>query len=341
VLRKTNHCSSSLGKTEKSIGIRRARRLYADRMNRRATVIIFIAGVLLPFTAFTVSSQSENVASVGQCDASHVVTPAAPAWAPGALESKTQVASVVSRTKSVAIVGHRGAAHDAPENTVMSAKLAWAQNADAVETDIRLTKDGQIIVSHDDTTYRINGCNTRISDMTFAEARALDAGLIKGGPRFAGQQMPTLDELIETIPAGKRLFVEVKTGTEIIPALGESLARTHARGDQIVLISFNLDVLRQAHAMWPEYSTLWLVSYDAHTSIEKVIAQAQEARVSGLDLSSAWPLDHAMVGQIKAANLQLHVWTVDGLTVAKIWADLGVDGITTNRAGWLRSQLES
>src|SRR5215831_18081119 len=99
-----------------------------------------------------------------------------------------------SHTKNVEIVAHRGASFDAPENTVASANLAWEQNADAVELDIRLTKDGELIVSHDGTTSRIDGRNRLISDLTLAEVRSLDAGRIKG-PKFAGEKMATLDEL--------------------------------------------------------------------------------------------------------------------------------------------------
>lgn len=245
-------------------------------------------------------------------------------------------------TSKVEIVAHRGASFDAPENTVAAAQLAWQQNADAVETDIRLTKDGQIIVSHDSTTKRINSRDTPISELTLAEARALDAGRRKG-PQFAGEKMPTLDELIATIPAGKRLFVEIKTGPEILPALADALVRMHATEQSIVLISFDLEVLRQAHQKWPSYATLWLVGYDAASSpsIDQLIDQALQAGLNGLSLNSNWPLDAAAVNRIKAAQLQLHVWTVNDPKIAQRWVDMGVDGITTDCAGWMREQLET
>ena len=64
------------------------------------------------------------------------------------------VAGMAARLAAFDIVAHRGASHDAPENTVASARLAWKQGADAVETDIHLTRDGKVIVSHDKTTRR-------------------------------------------------------------------------------------------------------------------------------------------------------------------------------------------
>lgn len=242
-------------------------------------------------------------------------------------------------SRSVEIVAHRGASFDAPENTVAAANLAWAQSADAVETDIRLTSDGELIVSHDSTTKGINGRDTAIADLTFAEARSLDAGRRKGS-KFAGERMPTLDELIATVPAGRRLFVEIKTGPEILPALEKSLSRTRATPRNIVLISFNFDVLREAHRRWPKYTTLWLLAHDSSSpSIDSVIDRSTEAGLSGLDLQSGWPLDSRTVNRIKAAHLQLHVWTVDDPEVAQRWIDLGVDGVTTNRAGWMREQI--
>ena len=252
-----------------------------------------------------------------------------------ALLAPTQTSTHV---RSVEFVAHRGASFDAPENTVAAAKTAWSQNADAVETDIRLTKDGEVIVSHDANTRRTTGRNALISDLTLAEARSLDAGRQMGAD-FAGEKLPTLDELIETIPAGKRLFVEIKTGPEILPALEKTLARTRASEKNIVLISFDLEVLRQAHQKWPQYTTLWLVGYDGSRSVAQLIETARQAGLSGLDLSSSWPLDIASVKQIKAAQLQLHVWTIDDLAVAKRWIKLGADGVTTNQAGWMREQL--
>jgi glycerophosphoryl diester phosphodiesterase len=250
-----------------------------------------------------------------------------------------------SRGAQPEIVGHRGVPLDAPENTVASAKAAWAQNADAVETDVHLTKDGQVIVVHDSTTERFDGRKVPVADLTLAELRSIDVGRRKGR-QFAGERMPTLDELIATVPEGKRMFVEIKTGPEILPALGEVLARSHATETNVVLISFNYEALMQAHARWPNYKTLWLVGYteshsDASSSdaIEDIILQANAAGFSGLDLDANWPLRASDVRRIKAAGLQVHVWTIDDPELASRWIEIGADSITTNRAGQLRQQL--
>ncbi|HEX2585518.1 MAG TPA: glycerophosphodiester phosphodiesterase [Steroidobacteraceae bacterium] len=243
-------------------------------------------------------------------------------------------------TRSVSIIAHRGASYDAPENTIASTMLAWTQNADAVETDVRLTKDGKVVISHDDNVKRLAGVDASIAEMTLAETQALDVGHFKG-KQFDGEKMPTIDELIATVPTGRQLFIHIKTGNEIFPALDATLRQAAAASKNIVLICFDLQVLAEAHQKWPQFTTLWLVGYDASAlSVEELIEKSKEAGIGGLDMSGNWPLDQVAVQRIKAAHLQLQVWTVDDPQVAQRWLDIGVDGITTNRAGWLREKIE-
>jgi glycerophosphoryl diester phosphodiesterase len=246
--------------------------------------------------------------------------------------------------QGVEIVAHRGASYDAPENTVASAQLAWENRADAVELDIWLTKDGQLAVIHDGNTKRTTGRDAKISALTLEEVRKLDAGSWKN-PKYAGEKIPTLDEMLATLPAGKRIFIEIKTGPEGVPALVATLQRNHITGPQAVIISFNFDSIRAAKKALPHHAALWLANKPSTDpkkptpSLEELLAGCHQAGLDGLDLNYGWPLDAAAVKRIHAANLQLHVWTVDDPAVAKHWVALGVDGITTNRAGWLRQQL--
>ena len=78
--------------------------------------------------------------------------------------------------RAVDIVAHRGASYDAPENTMAATNLAWKQGADAVETDIFLSQDGRLVVSHDKNGKRTAGRDVEYATITQAEARALDAG---------------------------------------------------------------------------------------------------------------------------------------------------------------------
>jgi glycerophosphoryl diester phosphodiesterase len=258
------------------------------------------------------------------------------------------IAVMTARLAAVDIVAHRGASHDAPENTVASARLGWGQGADAVETDIHLTKDGRIIVCHDKTTKRTTGHDGVIPAMTLAELRALDAGRWKG-PQFAGEKLPLLEEQLALIPAGKTMLVEIKTGPEIVPEFRRVLAAAGATERNVTVISFNLETLKAVRRELPAFRTLYLMGYKAPDAkdpkakrspmIDDVIRDAKAAGLTGLDLQYSWPLTPADVQRVRDAGLELHVWTVDDPAVARRWIGLGVASITTNRPGWLREQL--
>jgi glycerophosphoryl diester phosphodiesterase len=255
---------------------------------------------------------------------------------------------MTARLAAVDIVAHRGASHDAPENTVASARLGWSQGADAVETDIHLTKDGRVIVCHDKTTKRTTGYDGVITAMTLAELRALDAGRWKG-PEFAGEKLPLLEEQLALTPAGKTMLVEIKTGPEIVPELRRVLAASGATERNVTVISFNLETLKAVRRELPAFRTLYLMGYKAPDAkdpkakrtpaIDDVIRDAKAAGLTGLDLQYSWPLTPADVKRVRDAGLELHVWTVDDPAVARRWIGLGVASITTNRPGWLREQL--
>lgn len=250
--------------------------------------------------------------------------------------------------RAAQIVAHRGASYDAPENTLASARLGWEQGADAVEVDIHLSRDGYLPVLHDPNTKRTTGRDAAIKDLTLEEIRALDAGTWKDA-RFAGEGIPTLDQVIALLPAGKRLFVELKTGPEVVPELARCLARTGMSGSTVTIISFNYETLLEVRRQLPDYPTQYLVSYRVpdpkappakpQPTLDEVIAQARAARLTGLDLRHTWPLTPEDVARIRAAGLELHVWTVDDPAIARRWIGLGVDSITTNRPGWLRGQI--
>jgi len=251
--------------------------------------------------------------------------------------------------QAVDIVAHRGASYDAPENTLAATKLAWKQGADAVETDIYLSTDGKIIVFHDRTAERTGGRDVPIASLTLAESRTLDAGTWKG-PAFAGEKVPLLDEQIATIPHGKRILVEIKVGPEIVPELGRVFARTGTSEKSITLISFNFDALVAVRKQLPNYPTLWLVGYrvpdpvkapeaKAPPTVDEMIRAVKAAGLTGLDLQHTWPLTADEAKKIQEAGLELHVWTVNEVAIARRWIALGAASITTDRPAWLREQL--
>lgn len=237
------------------------------------------------------------------------------------------------------IVAHRGSSHDFPENTLISAEQAWKEKADTVECDIYLTRDGKLVVMHDEDTKRTTGVSGKLGAMDLAEIQKLDAGLWKGAG-FKGTKAPTLDELLAVGPANRKFFVEIKGGVEVLPELKACLERSGLKPKQVVIIAFDLAVLEAAGKELPEYARLWILSYGKkEPTLGAVLAEAKRAGVDGLDLSYKWPIDEAFVKRVKGEGLELHVWTVDDLEVAKRLAEAGVDGIATNRPGFIREGL--
>lgn len=257
----------------------------------------------------------------------------------------TLLLSTTALPKPPDIIAHRGASYDAPENTLASVRLGYVQKADAVEIDLYLSKDGKIVVIHDGNTKRTTGVDKKVVDQTFDELRQQDAGKWKG-EQFAGEKLPTLDEVIALVPDDKRLVIEIKCGPEIIPALQQSLTLSKRPDSQFLIIAFSQPTIKEIKKALPKIEMYWLSSFrkEAETgvvspSVEELIQQAKDAKVEGVNLSYKGPIDAAFVQKIKAAGLKCYVWTVDKPEDAKRLLDAGVDGITTNRPGWLREQV--
>jgi glycerophosphoryl diester phosphodiesterase len=241
------------------------------------------------------------------------------------------------------IIAHRGASHDAPENTLASIQLGWQQHADAVEIDVQFSKDGHIVVIHDDNTRKTAGVRKKVSAQTLAQLKALDVGRWKHA-RWTGERIPTLAEVFATIPDGKRLFVELKCGAECIPTFVRDFKASGRKAGQVVPIGFSLETMRQLKQALPDLEVCWIAAFRRtlrgwSPKAEKLIERAMEAGLDGLDVGGRGPVDAAFARKVHDAGLKLYIWTVDSPAKAKRLIAAGVDGITTNKPGWLRSEL--
>ena len=253
-----------------------------------------------------------------------------------------------SSARAAEIVAHRGASYDAPENTLAAVKLGFEQKADAVEIDIHLTKDGKIAVLHDMDTKRVGGANKKVAEQTLDELRALEVGAWgQWTNKGFSEKIPTLAETLSLVPKGKRLFIEIKCGPEIIPALAQDLALCDEKPEQLVIITFRYDSARAAKQQFPRQKVYLLHSWakDKATGefpqLSHLIQKAKDAKLDGLDLNYNFPIDAAAAQQIRDAGLEWHAWTVDDAAKGRELAALGVASITTNRPEWLREQLRS
>lgn len=249
---------------------------------------------------------------------------------------------------AVEIIAHRGSSYTAPENTLASIELAWREQTDAVEIDIWRTADGRIAVSHDEKLQRTAGRPEKISQLRLADLQQLDVGSWKG-PTWAGQRIPTLEAVLATIPAGRRLFVEIKAGPEILDEFVRVVKASGKQSAQVVVIAFKFEVAKGVKDKMPELAVYWLRGTcprkDKKTDKwldrpEEVLTTCRTAGFEGLDLARDSKLTREYVDQMHKLGLKLYAWTVNSPDEARRLVELGVDGITTDRPGWLREQLK-
>jgi glycerophosphoryl diester phosphodiesterase len=244
------------------------------------------------------------------------------------------------------IVAHRGASHDAPENTMAAFKLAIEQGADAFEADFYLTTDQHVICFHDQDTERITGRKFSITETPFDELRLMDVGSWKG-VQWKNERMPTIEEVLAVVPKGKKIFIELKSAAEVVPFVATAVAKSNLSPEQIVIISFHADAVAESKKLMPHIKANWLARYEEQKdgtwkpTVDEVIATLKRCGADALDSQGQTKhVDGAFIQRVRAAGYdEFHVWTIDEPEVARFYQNLGASSITTNRPGWLREQL--
>ncbi|MBD3223155.1 MAG: glycerophosphodiester phosphodiesterase [Caldithrix sp.] len=238
------------------------------------------------------------------------------------------------------IIAHRGASYEAPENTMAAIRLAWQKQADAVEVDVHLSKDGQVVVIHDAHTRRTVGLNKDVRKQTFAELQQLDAGSWKD-TRWQNERIPSLHRVLDSIPPGRNLFIEIKGGPACLPAVQADLHRAGVSLKNITIMDFNFDGVRQARELFPHCNILWLLSLSVFTrNYSNLLRRAADAGIDGLNFDRRMSIDQNRVDLCRKAGLTCYVWTVNNIDEAHRFRSMGISGITTDRPGWMREQLQ-
>lgn len=255
----------------------------------------------------------------------------------------------------VRFVAHRGESYYAPENTVEAYELAWNVGACwGVEVDVHLTKDGVLIANHDYTTERTSGVSGVISEMTYEELSKLDVGSWKS-PMWAGTRIPTLRDVLATLPKEGHIFVEIKrAGEGFNKAYEEARLGSGVTHDQVSFISFSLNELINVRKMLPDSRTLYLIviKQDENGVITPTAADMikvlKDNGLTGLDcMPDTLKVDDSRyienirkyIAEIHEAGLEFHTWTFNDFERAKILYELGVNSITTDCSGILKSKL--
>lgn len=233
-------------------------------------------------------------------------------------------------------VAHRGASAQYPENTLLAFRSAIDQGVDALELDVHLTADDELVVIHDSTLERTTNGYGNVHDKTLQEIRQLDAG--------QGEKMPLLSEVIQLAREAQiRLFVEVKGATEADAlAITESTVGALEVGSflsQVILTSFSASALSRAKSIQPEISTMLDPSpQDGTLTPRQICVQALRAGANCLSYDFRF-LTPAIATECQLAGLALWPWDPDEPEDMRRVIKLGAPGLITNRPDVLNKVL--
>ncbi len=236
------------------------------------------------------------------------------------------------------IVAHRGASHDAPENTLASFHLAWKQGADGIEGDFYLTADQKIVCIHDRDTLRTAGIKKFVKQSTLGELRELEYGGWKGS-QWKGEPIPTFTEVLETVPSGKTFVIELKAKESIVPVLAKELAKHDTHDIQLLIIAFDQAVVQACKKQMPTIKVHWLTSFRKedggdhfHPTAQEIVRVINKTHANGVGFQgNRKVVDEEFLRELQAGGCQeFHVWTVDSIEDAEFFQSQGAYGITTN-----------
>ena len=254
-----------------------------------------------------------------------IVALAAAFFLPQLREKGTRYGSVHDiQNGEVLMVAHRGLSGMELENSLPAFVLAGQNDYYGIEADVRVTKDGKYIITHDDDMTRIAGLNIRIEESTFDELRALEFESPYGdeGTYF----LPTLEEYITACKShDKQAVLEYKGNFTAAQAV-EVAGQVEALGwfDRTTFISFSRDDLLDLRAAYPNANAQYIVQEVQNSDVEFMIE-------NNLDANFCWiSVNPFRVKKLHDAGLKVNVWTVDGYLCAYLMMLFGVDMITTN-----------
>ena len=236
------------------------------------------------------------------------------------------------------IFGHRGAMGYAPENTLASFRKAVELGVEAIELDVHLTADDELVVLHDPCLERTTSGRGQVHALTLEEIRALDAGA-HFGPEFAGERVPTLGEVLEWARGRCVLDVEIKGAPAPYPGIADRVVELlvrHQMLDRAIVISFDHPTVRRVKALAPDLATGVLYSCRPIDPIRL----ARDAQADAL--LPHWSHCAAEdVGRAHAAGLSVHPWATSEPDEIRALLAMGVDSITSNHPDRVVAEIEA
>ena len=236
------------------------------------------------------------------------------------------------------VVAHRGGAGLAPENTLAAFRMALEVGADAIELDVRLTRDGRVAVIHDRTVDRTTGGRGPVGSYTLAELKALDAGSWFG-PQYLGERVPTLEEVFDAVPGDFPVYVEMKARGPGAWPLVKSVAgiiRGRGRWDGTMVASFNPVPMALLRAMEPRIVRGYI--WSSHHPLPL------RARWMCPLVNPHWfapdrgSLDTGWLARFHAQGKRVAAWDLDVGADMRELREMGLDAAVTDRPDILARQ---
>lgn len=250
------------------------------------------------------------------------------------------VLTLCSTLHAQSITAHRGASHEAPQNTIAAFELAFEKGADFIEGDFLLTKDNRVVCIHDKDSGKLADKKLVIEQSTWAELQSLDVGY-KKGEKWKGTRIPLLEDVLKTIPTGKGIFIEIKSGPKIVSYIKPILAKSEIKTEQIHFICFKNDVLKKCKELMPKIKTQLLLNLKDKHTVKWLIEEAKKLNLDGVGTKFKKSIITAEnVKTLQEAGIYWNVWTINKTSDANILKSLKVDFITTDRPLYIRESLK-
>jgi glycerophosphoryl diester phosphodiesterase len=253
-------------------------------------------------------------------------------------------------------IGHRGASGYAPEHTFAAYDLALEQGADYIEIDLQMTADGVLVAMHDDTLDRTatapagvpeEYCTGPVIEKTLEQIKMCDVGSWFG-PEYAGEQIPTLEEIFQRYGTSVNYYIETKNPEavpcecmeeELLRLMDEyGLTKPAEKRWQVLIQSFSADSLKEIHGYNESLPLIQLYSSDETSGSIQLDLDAVSTYAVGIGPSQS-DVDAALVKAAHDLCLDVHPYTLIEARDMKALLDLGVDGMFTNNPDRLEELL--
>lgn len=233
------------------------------------------------------------------------------------------------------IYGHRGASYYAPENSMEAFQLAYEMGADGIEFDVQMTKDGYLVVTHDEEISRVSNGRGYVKDFFLEEIRQFQFN--RTHPEFQGVRIPLLEEVLEQfekveVRTGKEFLfnIELKNNVFSYPGMEEKILKVVREKkvlQRTLFSSFSHASMVKLHRIEPEAKVAFLYA----DGIMDIADYVQRYNVN--TVHPAWyHLDNNDTFEVLSERgIEVNIWTVDSGKNIRRFCDMGVNGIITNK----------